>query len=66
MENWNVVEAVFLTRGRCEISSAGGEHGLPRDKNGPHRRGSSPGSSRNMESAVKLRWSESVLSSIHC
>jgi hypothetical protein len=25
MENWHVVEAVFLTRGRCEISSAGRE-----------------------------------------
>jgi len=66
MENRCVVEVIFLTCGRCEVSSARHEHGLPYEENKLYRRDSRPDSSRRMETDVKLRCSEGVLSSIQC
>jgi hypothetical protein len=66
MENRNVVEVGFLTRGRCEVSSERHEHELFYGEDGPYRRDSRPDSSRMVESDVKLRCSEGALSSIQC
>ncbi len=68
MENRCVMEVIFLTRGRCEISSAIHEHGLRYGKNKLYRRDSRPDSSRKVESDAdaKLRCSEGELSSIQC
>jgi hypothetical protein len=66
MENRRVVEIIFLTRKRCEVSSERHEHELPYDENKIYRRDSRPDSSHRKESDVKLRCSEGELSSIQC
>jgi hypothetical protein len=66
MENRCVVEVIFLTRERYEVSSGRHKHGLPYGENKLYRRDSRPGSSYRVESDVKLRCSGGVLSSIQC
>ena len=68
MENRCVVEAIFLTRERCEVSSGRREYGLPYGENKLYRRDSKPDSdsSHRMSSDVKLRCSGGVLSSSQC
>ena len=60
------MEIVFLTRGRCKVSSGRHEHGLFYGEDGRYRRDSRPDSSRMVESDVTLRCSEGALSSIQC
>lgn len=66
MDNRCVVVVIFLTRKHCEVSSGRHKHGFPYSENKLYRRDSSPDSSHKVESDVKLRCSEGVLSSIQC